>query len=466
MIAWAAVVAYLALGGLVAVHQLFTGGILVGIMLLAPIPAAWWRRRRLIATWRAVGEEHGLGHTAPYHLVGTANGVTMELASSPALASLFALRRTTCSARIAGLPPTLRVFDRTVWSELSAPAAFRCGDPEFDQRVACAGDDDALLAILDGENRRALPHAVEVQGMSLADGALTWTRRHHVTRHGDLANLIEETARLAQRVTDAVANRPTRLLENARQDRIPGVRTRNLETLLTQHKGSQAARLAADWALRQPEPEVRFAAARHLGARGLEPLAKLARRFDLAVELRRAVIDHLARAYPASQTTEVLVECSLRDDAAAASAIAHLAGLDPAAALGVVEQRVAIAPEAMLHRFAEVLRRVDVARAEPLWLRMLDRQGVSLEPIVQIVGELGGRGFLEPLARIAEGEHYQEARTARFAREQIRARLGDSLGEGQLSLSDEGGGELTLAAEAGALSDAERDRRREPGSDA
>jgi hypothetical protein len=177
---------------------------------------------------------------------------------------------------------------------------------QFGPEEQSFGAERAIASLLDGRLR-----AVTRSGDQLAigDGFLMFDSPFAI-RDGALQILLAALVRAGKRLTEAtsagVLNEAQLLLDNLAHDSDATVRSRSTDVLLAELPQHRQETLAL--ALRDPSPEVRFAAARHLKAGSFEIIQRVIRDPLASDGLSERALRHLIRRFKPERTVPVLRE--------------------------------------------------------------------------------------------------------------------------------------------------------------
>lgn len=339
--------------------------------------------------------------------------------------------RSSAEIEYGGLPWQMSFAKPAMPADRSIQPTVSTGDPAFDFAVDVRGDPDDVIALLDATTRRMIADFVA------ANGQLGWGRlRHQVT---GAPEAIEGAAERALALGERLA-RPSRkklLLEIVRTDPIPAVRESALRLLVAKFAGTRELEEATAAALDDRRPEIAL-----LGA----SVSKSERARKV---LRGLVADARIDAGLRAQALERV------------GTDRELVGL----ALGQPDWRLRKAA-VRLAQASEIEKLIQLAREEPAELAeavavALGKLGAGEDALISLLarpedsvrnaaaealGMVGTVRAVEPLLPLAK-----HLAAARDAVRRIQERLGDA-DAGRLSLSEGQGGELSVAHEAGRLS--------------
>jgi len=178
-----------------------------------------------------------------------------------------------------GIPRSVKIFgsnENSLEAEPVRGREFQTGDPEFDRRVALAGDPAFLLAALDRDLRSHLAHHAKSDEIRIEDGAIAWTSGSDILNSRGIVRRVKLVRDLAESLRDIGGDIPRRLADHATKDRVLGVRLANLRVLNEKFPEAPETREANRKALRDDNPEVRILAAPFVGEEGLQVLSRLA----------------------------------------------------------------------------------------------------------------------------------------------------------------------------------------------
>ncbi len=161
------------------------------------------------------------------------------------------------------------------------------GIDDFDERFLLKGRRDvAVLARLGFRSRKAIRGAIGRYGVKVAKGQLTWYEGGLCTDTEKLMAISRAMLELADALTEFSGPPARALLHHAFEDEVPAFRRRALEGLLTELGRSDEARQALARAADDPDPGIRYVAARHQGEAGLDTIHALLTEGGLPEEMR------------------------------------------------------------------------------------------------------------------------------------------------------------------------------------
>lgn len=343
------------------------------------------------------------------------------------------------------------------------------GDRDLDARVSLRGD-ARWNALLDEETRRLLRGVTRQPTFFLVPGRIELT--DYAGDGGEdgprLAGILTVVLHLAKRLALPPGEVPGRLAGNAREDRDPRVRWRNLEVLAREFPERSECRAALRAALEDRHPEVRLRAADALREEGFDTLAALVRapapqrNPGWEAELQRAggtAGGHLwweieladgTAAPPSPFDTHPGA-----DEARRARALDILAARFPAArTLPLVRSALAGPVPLQVAALRASATIGDAADEGPLLAALASPDGPVRTAAIHALGAIGTAEAVAHLRALAEASPLSLAlgRAAGAAIARIQARLVGAAA-GQVALAGEGGaGRVALASgDAGAL---------------
>jgi hypothetical protein len=163
----------------------------------------------------------------------------------------------------AGLPRSLNL---RVEHGLDFGADVQAGIHAFDQRFRLAGRRDiAVLARLGDRTRQAMWAAVHEHGVSIRDGVIRWRTQGTVLDADKLKAVVPAMIELAAALRQHGDRPAVELLHHAFEDPDLLFRRRCLEALLDSLRQSPEAEQALERAEQDPDPGIRYLAARERG---------------------------------------------------------------------------------------------------------------------------------------------------------------------------------------------------------
>ena len=173
------------------------------------------------------------------------------------------------------LPPRLEM-------NIQGQDRWRSGDPSFDDAILICGDERWLAARMNAEMRHQILQLNLACSAHISGGRLRARPRKIFGGSHQLENAMQLAVRVAGLLAETI-DVPRGIAENTR-DPIAGVRKQCLGILIRDHL--PGSKLIASELLTDLDPDVRFIAARHVGARGSDVLWDLAKDRGVAERLR------------------------------------------------------------------------------------------------------------------------------------------------------------------------------------
>lgn len=354
-----------------------------------------------------------------------------------------------------GLPPEIGIGSERFRSELDdVGPPIEIGDPDFDQVIKLRGDEGLLLARLDRHTRRAVEHLVDSDGAYVLDTFVACEDPEAIWSATRVVKRVRRMVDVATRLGDRRHTTHERIAMNAERDPLPAVRLRNLLFLIVNAPNSPATADVARDRLSDTSPDVRLAAADHLGVDGAGTMRKLFEDPAVADALRGQALARWSNRIDRNEVVEVV--CSLLHPSQGLLAFAALRVAERMKLHEVSSALVSLAAEADVDLAVEAtgalaaiggpdaqqkliaLLEVDVDRIRRAAIKALARMG-TLEAVEPLLGHTKG------LFKNAELKMY-----AQQAVEAIQERAG-AVGRGTLSVIEEDRGGLAIADEAGGL---------------
>ncbi|MET0556504.1 MAG: hypothetical protein ABW221_25935 [Vicinamibacteria bacterium] len=330
------------------------------------------------------------------------------------------------------------------------------GDAAFDAEVRFSGTWLLVRALLDSGTRDAARDAFAVAAsVSVADGALV--ADFDASGSADrpfTAPALERLLALAERLREPADPVP-RLAEIARTDRDPVVRRSAVAVLGRDAEDRRETRQARKTACLDPDPSVRLAGARYLGAEGVAVAEEVARNVETPDAFAADAIEVLGDRL-SSETRRAILDVAGADrprTACAALASLNGAGREDVERIAAVLGRASTGPVAQAAVEALVRAKVPAA-AEPALAAALGSDVEVARAAARALARIGTADSV-PALRGAE-ERTELARTAREAIVAIQSRL-TGASPGQLALAGASGGELAVAEADGRVSLGPRD---------
>ena len=411
-----------------------------------------YETRRRLRRWKEVAESNGLevtessGGLKPWILARDALGevriVMSQEGARPAAIEIDISRpegihQVTIRSRPPGSGPEIEL-----------------GDLAFDSEFQILGPVQLVSALLGEETRRLLSLLHTEGWLHIALSSL----RLNVpdANVGRALSLLLDLRRRLALPLDI----PRRLAENARHDRVPGVRLHNLLLLIEALPEAPETAEAIEAVRSDPSPEVRLRAAIELGSQtiGRDLLWSLVTDLENDAASARAV-SLLGDELSLERTRDILEQALSRHFRQTARACLQVIGPRGDSAAVEILKKVLdrehgdLAPVA-----ARALGATGSPAAEPLLLQALERDQPEVrEAATEALALIGSAASVLPLQEAADRfPHLRQA--ARNAVAAIQSRL-QGASPGQLSLAATEAGQLSLADQSGQLSlhEGERD---------
>ncbi len=380
----------------------------------------------------------------------------------------------TTLVEVSGLPPDVSIVRESVATAVQKRLGTReleTGDPAFDDELFVVGPALRLRATLDQETRALLVRVFrgQVRGaraasapavaasVELTEGVLQariggpsgLTLLEDV--FGDAARALLEVAKRLEGPADPVAA----LTRNVREDPVPEVRVQSLRALVREYPLHEATRAALGAATSDADGRVRLEAGLALGDDGRVVLLELLDEPTLSDAHLAQVVEALRGRIAVERLRTVLATAVSREFAATTKAclvaLGHSRDLKAIETLGSALELGArdVAVQAALS-----LGRTGDGRAEAPLLAALAHADEDVRAAA--AGALGSVGSVEAVPALRDleardGEERAVRRAARVAVADIQSRLGGA-SPGQLALSEDRSGTLSLAPDGGRLS--------------
>lgn len=367
------------------------------------------------------------------------------------------------------IPKSIELRGEDSWAVLARLGAGpdrETGDRGFDELVDLRGLDAYVCAALSEQAREQLKTFAPYGG-SVSNGRVTWAvmdTEDHDRRW--LIEHIERVAALAAELSVTPDVLAQRLAHNAQHDSNPRVRRQNLRFLLAPEALAPVELTTAITRalLTDPDPEVRFDAARQLGSEGHATLQGLATdaRAEPALRSQALMALHEGNAVNLDLWLASLLNPSPLELTRAALVIVASRRLS-AHVDRVIDLTGAGAP-ALRAAAALTLSQLESSRIETtLWQLLVDVEEDVQTAAAEALGEVGSVAAVEPLLLLSKGLGRARLRqAARGAIARIQSRLADvEAGRlslvaddnlaGAVALADAGiasGGEVTIAPDA------------------
>ena len=350
------------------------------------------------------------------------------------------------------IPHALSLGAESVFTRSLDGEDIQTGHPAFDYRARIFGKPEEAVALLDPATRELVQREV-VDGGARVDGGKVSHRQRGMS---GVPELVRRLVALGKRLTLAPGEVPGRLARNAAEDSLSSVRLRNLTLLQERFPALNEAREASREALGSDQPNLRLAAARFLGAEGLDAAESLAVAPEVEADLRRQALQHFFRHAEAGRAAPVLEQLAASSPPAellpalveAAGKLRHVPTLER-----LLAQADGLGDAAAVN-LAEAVAGADDAAAEDGLLRLLAREAAEVRAAAaRALGQVGTVRAVEPLLALTTGLLASPSvkQAAREAVARIQSRLGDAEA-GRLSLAVPSGdaGALSLAGDEAA----------------
>jgi hypothetical protein len=390
--------------------------------------------------WRAAAEANGLARVRESSFLWMALRLEgwadpLRVVFENAMTGRQTHLRITVSGFASGLMVRPEGFDTRVQKRLGLGGDVETGDETFDRDFLIGGHPPLVHALLDADTRRGLRRLFggEIEdafGMgsvrartTLSAGTLALDFEED-DRDEHLAGVLKTVLDVAQRLVEP-ADLAARIARNALEDRADGVRRRCVRVLAESQAHAAVTRETLRGACADASEDVRLEAALALAEEG------------------RTVLQELA--------------ASAEGEACAARAVAALgSGLGPAAALSLLASSLDRRRPLVAVACMETLGRDGGAGLEAAESVLIERGLHDPEETVRIaaagaLARLGTAAAVLPLQEAAAEAGGVLRRTARDAVAAIQARLGGAA-PGQLTITGQEGGALSLATEGGQVS--------------
>ncbi len=350
---------------------------------------------------------------------------------------------------LGAIPHALSLGAENIFTRSLDGEDIQTGHPAFDYRARIFGKPEEAVALLDPVARELVLREVVDEGARVDGGKVTLVHRGI----SGAPDLVRRLVALGKRLSIPPGEVPGRLAKNAAQDALSSVRLRNLTLLQERFPALSETREASRAALASDQPNLRLAAARFLGAEGLDAAEALALSPEVEADLRRQALQHFFRHADEGRAVKVLEQL-----AAAASPAELLPALVEAAGrlrhVPTLERLLAqadgLGDEAAASLAGAVAGAGDAAAEEGL-LRLLAREAAEVRAAAaRALGQVGSVRAVEPLLALTTGLLASPSvkQAAREAVARIQSRLGD-VEAGRLSLAVPSGdaGALSLAGD-------------------
>jgi hypothetical protein len=224
-------------------------------------------------------------------IIGTHAGLTVELRD----VFVALTREEVVSVEL----PVCVPRDFSLGVELLAGRDIETGDPVFDGAIFVGGIPASALAILDARTREMVRRLIVPGGFSLRQGRLIRERSVPTTQAEQVTGVIRDATAVGRALAQG-AEEPAhlRLARNAREDPIEAVRSRCLQALCESFPDTPLCEATCRGALSDRSPAIRLAAARALGAKGVDGLEDLIRHRGCPDAVAKGALESLLALKP------------------------------------------------------------------------------------------------------------------------------------------------------------------------
>ena len=362
-----------------------------------------------------------------------------------------------------GIPPTLEDTGTTrtvvsTWvvvvldNKVSPKLTFHI-EVEYDERTV--GNEGLVAGLMNGAARTVLARG---DRMTLTEARLILESPFLLSERSP-SSVIEGVVTIAERLVRVcpsphqVPNEVSLLRENLESDPSAQVRAQAADLLLSRYRS--LAFDVADTALQDPSPEVRLAAARHMGDVGFPVLEELI--FDTqldapnADELRQRALRFLIREFSVERTLPML-EKAIREgpDSLRQIAIRQIGHLRYSEAVAWLTPLARSRDLETIAAGCESLAEVGGSKAEAILIELLNRSEPSvLRAAVEAIAHIGTLSSAPRLLSIVKNGPTRAIRVSAATTLQLVTARGTRVETGRLSLLDaESAGTLAIASNA------------------
>lgn len=177
----------------------------------------------------------------------------------------------------------------------------------LDKSSKAKASDDPVKRMLASITRRYITELIKKIGATVAGKKVRWIRENAVWPPESTADVIRRIGQICEFLCLDEDNIPTRLLHGYHDETLSdNYRDEIKQLLFTQFADSEECETVAGDMLEDPDPRSRLTAARTLGPRGFEALAKIAKAPDVPKDVREAALGDLISKTEASSGLKLL----------------------------------------------------------------------------------------------------------------------------------------------------------------
>jgi hypothetical protein len=269
----------------------------------------------------------------------------------------------------------------------------------------------------------------------------------------DLLKVVDDACALLEKLSIAPAEIPGRLAHNARHDRSPWVRCRNLHALIVHYRENPAVSAVVAEALRDSSRAVQAIAGTFAGDEAaIKRLPHIVTVEKVSEELCVTALEYLARHFPAAKIRAVILEAlHASHDRVRLVALRAAAESGDAEMVNAACDRVKRAKRTEIELVMQALARTHPPCAEAAVLTLVACRDLdSTLCALDVLEQIGTERSVGPLLELVSDRILGASARAALARIQARTR---GLDGGRLSLAspDPGAGAVSLAGSSGEL---------------
>jgi len=161
----------------------------------------------------------------------------------------------------------------------------------LDKKSKAKPSDDQVKRVLAQVTRRHVTELIKRIGATLSGKKVRWVRESSVWPPDHMADIIRRIVEICDFLCLPESETAKRLLAGVNDESLPdGHRKQMKQLLFERYQGSEECDSLASEMLEEGDPQSRLAAARALGAGGLEALAKIARTSDIPKDIREQAL--------------------------------------------------------------------------------------------------------------------------------------------------------------------------------